>query len=52
MAPKTIFYDGEDNPETWLKIFRRSMKKLDIPEEEYLEEIPFWFKGKASAWFD
>ena len=52
MAPKISYFDGEDNPELWLKIFKRAMRKSAIPEEEYMEEIPTWLKGKASNWFE
>ena len=52
MAPKTIFYDGDDNPKLWLRIFERSMKKQDIAESKYLKELPFWLKGKVSSWFE
>ena len=52
MAPKVIYYDGEDNPEVWIKLFKRSMRKQGTPEAEYLEEIPFWLRGRVSNWYD
>ena len=52
MPPKIIPYDGEENPEAWLKLFKRSMRKQGTPEVEYLEDIPFWLKGKVLNWFE
>ena len=52
MPPKIISYDGEENPDAWLKLFKRSMRKQGTLEVEYLEEIPFWLKGKVLNWFE
>ena len=51
MAPKIALYDDIENPEIWLKMFKRSMEKVGRRENEYLGEIAFLLRGSASRWF-